>query len=111
MALSARMMRRVLIDHARRKDSDKRYHQKVTLFTQIDGATKEKFDFVNLEQALNRLHAIDPKRAEIVEMRYFGGLSLKEIAAVLQMSISTVQRSWRVSRAWLRSSMTETSSK
>jgi RNA polymerase sigma factor (TIGR02999 family) len=111
MALSARMMRRVLIDHARQKDSNKRHHQRVTLHTQIDAAEKESIDLINLEQALNRLHAIDPKRAEIVEMRYFGGLSLKEIAEVLQMSISTVQRSWRVSRAWLRSSMTEPSLK
>ena len=110
MALSARMMRRVLIDRVRQKDSNKREHKKVTLYTQIDGAEKENIDLINLEQALSRLHAIDPKRAEIVKMRYFGGLSLKEIAEVSQMSISTVQRGWRVARAWLRSSMAEPSS-
>ncbi len=102
MALAARMMRRVLIDHARRKDTDKRQHQKVTLITQIIDGQTESIDLMNLDQALIRLQAIDPQRAEIVEMRYFGGLSLEEIAEVMHTSPSTVQRGWRASRAWLR---------
>lgn len=109
MALSARMMRRVLIDHARRKDADKRHHQKVTLITQIIGGQAETIDLMNLEQALMRLHAIDSDRADIVEMRYFGGLSLEEIAEVMQVSPSTVQRGWRASRAWLRTAILEMS--
>ncbi len=107
MALSARMMRRVLIDHARRKDTDKRQHQKVTLITQIIGGEAVTIDLMNLEQALIRLHVIDPERADIVEMRYFGGLSLEEIAEVMNVSPSTVQRGWRASRAWLRTAMVE----
>ena len=110
MALSARMMRRVLIDHARRKDTDKRQHQKVTLITQIIGREHETIDLLNLEQALIRLRAIDPERADIVEMRYFGGMSLEEIAEVLIVSPSTVQRTWRSSRAWLRTAISEMSS-
>jgi len=107
MALSARMMRRVLIDHARRKDTDKRHHKKVTLITQIVGGDSETIELLNLEQALIRLHVIDPKRADIVEMRYFGGLSLEEIAEVMDVSPSTVQRGWRASRAWLRTAIME----
>ena len=107
MALSARMMRRVLIDHARKKDSGKRQHQRVTLTTQIAGEVQETIDLLNLEQALSRLQVMDAKRAEIVEMRYFGGLSLEEIAEVMQVSPSTVQRGWRAARAWLRTAMSD----
>ncbi|MGV6801459.1 MAG: ECF-type sigma factor [bacterium] len=101
MALSSRMMRRILIDHIRKKDSDKRYHHPVTLVTEWMGASAEKQDLQALEQVLIRLEAIDPKRAQIVEMRYFGGLSLEEIAVVLDTSPSTIKRNWRASRAWL----------
>ena len=107
MALAARMMRRVLIDHVRQKDSGKRKHQRVTLVTQVAGGGPEVMDLLNLEQALVRLQAINPERAEIVEMRYFGGLSLEEVAKVTGVSPSTVQRGWRAARAWLRTAMSE----
>ena len=105
MALSARMMRRVLVDHARKKDADKRHHQKVTLVTHLVGGNSESVNIQKLEHALLRLQAIDPVRAQIVEMRYYGGLSLEEIAAVVSMSPSTIKRNWRASRAWLLSAM------
>ena len=105
MALSARMMRRVLVDHARKKDADKRHHQKVTLVTHSVGGISESLNIQKLEHALLRLQAIDPVRAQIVEMRYYGGLSLEEIAAVVNMSPSTIKRNWRASRAWLLSAM------
>ena len=101
LALSARMMRRVLIDHARKKNTDKRHHQKVTLVTNVIGGMNEAYDIHQLEDALMRLQDIDKNRAKIVEMRYFGGLSLKEVAEVMGTSTSSVKRSWRVSRAWL----------
>lgn len=101
MALAARMMRRVLIDHVRKKDSHKRQHQQVTLMTGIMGGPRAELDLAALEQALIRLEAIDAGRAEIVEMRYFGGMTLEEIAAVTGQSPSTIKRSWRASRAWL----------
>jgi len=107
MALSARMMRRVLVDHARKKDADKRHHQKVTLVTHLVGGSSETVSIQKLEHALLRLQVIDPVRAEIVEMRYYGGLSLEDIGAVVGMSPSTIKRNWRASRAWLLSAMQE----
>jgi len=101
MALASRMMRRVLVDHARKKDANKRRHQKVTLVTRLVGNQTESINIQKLEHALVRLQAIDPIRAEIVEMRYYGGLSLEEIGAVVGMSASTIKRNWRASRAWL----------
>jgi len=107
MALSARMMRRVLVDHVRKKDADKRHHQKVTLITHLVGGNSETVNIQRLEHALLRLQAIDPVRAQIVEMRYYGGLSLEEIGAVVGMSPSTIKRNWRASRAWLLSAIEE----
>ena len=107
MALAARMMRRVLIEHARKKNSNKRQHRKVTLITEIAGMNAEILDAQLVESALLRLQVLDKDRAEIVEMRYFGGLSLKQIAEVTGKSPSTIQRSWRVSRAWLEQVISE----
>ena len=101
MALASRMMRRVLVDHARKKDANKRQHHKVTLVTNLNGNQTENINIQKLEHALVRLQAIDPVRAEIVEMRYYGGLSLEEIGVVVGMSASTIKRNWRASRAWL----------
>ena len=101
MALASRMMRRVLVDHARKKDANKRQHHKVTLVTNLNGNQTESINIQKLEHALVRLQAIDPVRAEIVEMRYYGGLSLEEIGVVVGMSASTIKRNWRASRAWL----------
>lgn len=106
LALSARTMRRVLIDHARKHASDKRQHQKVTLVTHLMGG-QDVVDIHQLENALLRLKAMNEDRAKIVEMRYYGGLSLEEIAAVLGCSASTIKRDWRVSRAWLLEAMEE----
>ena len=100
LALSARAMRRILIDHARKKKSDKRSHKKVTLLTRFEGAP-QRLDLDALDKALIRLKAIDADKSTIVELRYFGGLSLAEIAEVLGTSESTVKRQWRVTRTWL----------
>lgn len=105
LALAARAMRRVLVDHARKRNTDKRGHRRVTLVTGLaDDATEGErgsVDLELLEVALTRLAALDPERAEIVELRYFGGLSLDEIAAVTGRSSSTIKRGWRAARAWL----------
>ena len=100
LALSARAMRRVLIDHARKKNADKRYHQKVTLVTKVEGGIS-RIDASVLESALIRLAAIDPEKANIVELRYFGGMSIDDISSVTGTSESTVKRQWRAARAWL----------
>ncbi len=106
LALSARAMRRVLIDHARKKKSDKRAHHKVTLVTRIEGAA-QRLDMDVLEKSLIRLSVLDAEKADIVELRYFGGMSLQEIAEVVGASQSTVKRQWRVARAWLLDAMME----
>ncbi len=107
LALSARAMRRILIDNARKKHSDKRHHQKVTLVTRLAGAPNGRVDFDVLEKALIRLAAIDKEKADIVELRYFGGMSHQEIAEVTGTSESTVKRGWRAARAWLLDALAE----
>jgi len=101
MALASRMMRRVLVEHARKKNANKREHKKVTLLTNNVGANIERMDSQLIEHALIRLQIIDKERAEIVEMRYYGGLSLKEIGEVTGKSPSTIKRNWHVSRTWI----------
>lgn len=101
LALAARAMRRSLIDHARKKKSGKRHHKKVTLVTRIADGGVHKVELDVLEKALIRLNVIDADKAEIVELRYFGGLSLEDISEVTGASISTIKRQWRVARAWL----------
>jgi len=101
LALSARVMRQVLVDQARKRNSDKRQHKKVTLFSQIAGHGALELELDQLDKALIRLAVIDPKRAEVVELRFFGNLTLEEVAEVTGLSDSTVKRSWRAARAWL----------
>ena len=79
----------------------------MTLVTGIAGAPQALLDIDRLEKALLRLNQIDPARAGIVELRYFGGLSLEEIAEVTEQSVSTVKRSWRSARVWLQMAMEE----
>ncbi|KCZ93409.1 sigma-70 family RNA polymerase sigma factor [Hyphomonas johnsonii] len=107
LALAARTMRRVLIDNARKKLSNKRHHRKVTLITRVAGAGMDRIEFDVLDKSLIRLGVIDPDMAEIVELRYFGGMSFEEIAEVKQSSPSTIKRNWRVARAWLLDSLNE----
>jgi len=105
LALAARAMRRVLVDHARRKNADRRQHQKVTLVTDLGAGAPQRLELDALDKALIRLAVIDRQRAEIVELRYFGGLTLEEVADVLGISPATVKRSWRAARAWLLDAM------
>lgn len=105
LALSARVMRHVLIDAARRKSAGKRAGREVTLSTSAGGDVD--IDMMALEGALARLSAIDPKRARIVEMRYFGGMTVEEIGVVLDISPATVKRSWAVARAWLKEAIVD----
>ncbi len=106
LALSARTMRRVLIDHARKTNANKRHHQKVTMQTHLVGA-QGNVDIHHLESALLRLKVMNTSWRDIVEMRYYGGMSMEEIACVLGCSVSTVKRDWRVARAWLLDALEE----
>lgn len=105
LALASRLMRRILVDHARLRNADKRSHQRVELHTNIGGA--RRIDMESLETALIRLEAVDPQLMEVVEMRYFGGMSIGDVAEVTGLSEATVNRRWRVARAWLASALGE----
>ena len=102
-ALSAKMMRRILVDHARRSGSSKRGRdfQTICLHDLQDLGAGKHPDLVRLDDALLDLEADDPKLANLVVLRYFGGLTRQEIAEALSISTTTVARQWRTARAWL----------
>lgn len=102
MALSARIMRNVLVDAARKRGAEKRRKITVTLHTEQPAQRENPMEIVALETALMRLKAIDPERAEIVVLRYYGGMTTEDIALSLGISESTVKRSWRAACAWLK---------
>lgn len=99
LALASRMMRHILIDHARMKASPKHEHVKVELCTEVDGG--QRLDLNRLESALIRLGAIDEQLMELVEMRYFGGMTVTDVSIVTGLSEPTVKRRWQTARAWL----------
>lgn len=100
LSLAARVMRQVLVDLARRRMRNKRDGVLVSL-TGV-GELDADADTIALDRALTRLSAIDPGRSAIVEMRYFGGMTVEEIADVLAISPATVKRRWEAARIWLR---------
>jgi RNA polymerase sigma factor (TIGR02999 family) len=103
-AIAANLMRRILVDHARRRDADKRGGSQVQV--QLDEALAvadaTNVDLLAINEALDRLAMIDPQQARVVELRFFGGLSVDEAAAALGVSPKTIKRDWSVARAWLR---------
>lgn len=103
VALASIMMRQILVDQVRAKHADKRAHHRVQLNTLVEG--DQKFDLRALDSALIRLGAIDMHMAELVEMRYFGSMSLADIAVVTGVSEATVKRRWQVARAWLEDAL------
>lgn len=101
-------MRRVLIDHARRVTAGKRIPKDELIPIELaDDYLVNPFDIeiLALDQALDRLAVIDPRQAQIIELRYFAGLTAAEVAELLEISRGTVTREWRVSRLWLRREM------
>ncbi len=102
--IAAQAMRRILVDHARQRLADKRggAAEKVALDEGLIDVSDEKAsNLVELDAALKRLAEIDEQKARLVELRYFGGLSIEETAEVLGVSIATVNRQWRLAKAWL----------
>ena len=102
-AIAARMMRRILVDHARAKSRSKRGAgmTHVEIDDQVMQSPARSVDLMALDEALEHLAKIDPQRGRIVELKYFGGLSNEESANVLGISTATVQRQWSGAKAWL----------
>ena len=102
-AVASHVVRRILVDHARRRARHKRGGGEAPLALDMDVADDaSSVDALVLDDALGRLAALDPQQARIVEMRFFGGLTVEETADVLRVSPSTVKRDWSMARAWLR---------
>jgi RNA polymerase sigma-70 factor (ECF subfamily) len=103
LAMSARMMRRILVDHARSRNYQKRGGDAVRVtFEEFEIPGREPGrDLAALDDALEALSAVDARKGRVVEMRFFGGLSVEETAAVLGVSPETVMRDWKFAKAWL----------
>ena len=103
LAMSARLMRRILVDHARKKGYQKRGGDgvKVPWDSGVVLTNEKGPDLVALDDALEALARIDPRKASVVEMKFFGGLTVEETAAELKVSPDTVMRDWRLAKAWL----------
>jgi RNA polymerase sigma-70 factor (ECF subfamily) len=109
--VAATLMRHILVQFAREQQAAKRGGQaiQVSLSEAADVSTRNNPDLVALDDALNTLEKLDPRQARTVELRFFGGLSLEEAAEVLQVSVSTVRRDWRIAQAWLHQQLNATS--
>jgi RNA polymerase sigma factor (TIGR02999 family) len=103
MGISARLMRRVLVDHARSRGYRKRGGdaQRVTLNEGLVAAPEPALDLLALDRALEALAAVDARKERVIELRFFGGLSVEETAEVLHVSSDTVKRDWRLAKLWL----------
>ena len=103
--ISAQLMRRILVDHARQHQAAKRggsKQQRLSITSAERIAKQPEIDLLALNEALDELTIMDPQQAQIVELKFFGGLSIEETAEVLGISHATVERDWKMARAWLR---------
>ena len=105
--IAARLMRRILVDDARKRNSAKRGGSLIQVPLDVVGniAQQQAANVVAVDEALQRLEAIDARQSQIVELRFFGGLSIDETADLLKVSPGTVMRDWTFARAWLKSQM------
>jgi RNA polymerase sigma factor (TIGR02999 family) len=103
MGVAAQLMRRILVDYSRSHDAKKRGKDFERVFLEeAEVVSKGRAaDVIQLDEALTRLAEIDPQQAQLVELRFFGGLSIEEAAGVLRVSRTTVKRNWNLSKAWL----------
>jgi len=100
MSIAARLMRRVLVDHARARTSQKRAFDAADVTT-LEEADIPSLNVIAVDRALEALAAVDPRKARVVELRFFGGLSVEETADVLHLSAETIKRDWRLAKVWL----------
>ena len=106
--VAAGLMRRILVDHARRRRAEKRGGdwERVTLAgDEVATDAHKEIDVLALDEALERLAEFDPQQERIVELRYFGGLTIEETAEVVGISAATVVREWTIAKAWLRADL------
>jgi RNA polymerase sigma-70 factor (ECF subfamily) len=111
-AVSATVMRRILLDRARRRVAGKRgggKAQPLDLTQSLDVAQAKARELVALDEALSALAEVDPRKSRIVELRFFGGLSVKETAEIVKVSSDTVMRDWKLARAWLLTELSDRS--
>ncbi len=101
LGVAAQVMRRILVDHARRRTAGKRGGGKIVTLDEELTPQAERLDLVRVDEALDELKAVDERQARVVELRYFGGLSIEETAQVLDVSPATVKRDWVLAKAWL----------
>ena len=104
VGVAAQLMRRILVDHARRHRTEKRGgdQTKVEFVEALAPSGTRSLDIIALDDALKDLAQLNPQHSQIVELRFFGGMKTEEVAEVLDVSPRTVQREWRMARAWLR---------
>jgi RNA polymerase sigma factor (TIGR02999 family) len=103
-SIAAEAMRRVLVEHSRSRHAGKRggYRHRLTLDESMDWQGDRALDIVALDDALSGLSAIDPQKGRMVELRFFGGLTIEETAQVLGLSTATVERRWQIAKLWLQ---------
>lgn len=107
--VAAQAMRHILVDYARSKQSQKRGGwQKVTLDEKVALSIERSEEMLSLDEALKRLAELDERKSRVVELKYFGGLTNEEVAAVLKISPETVKRDWKFSRSWLLRELSNT---
>lgn len=107
LASAARAMREVLIDYARRRTADRRggAWRRIALDSVVDYFEEQGLDVIAVHEALDRLAELDQRQAQVMTLRYFGGLTVPEVARAIGVSVVTVERDWRLARAWLASQL------
>lgn len=101
--LASQMMRRILVDHARKREAAKRGSDPLRVdLDEIPDAVATDLDFDEFDRLLQRFENLEPRSGRLVELRFFGGLSIDEAAAVLEISVATAKRDWTIARAWLQ---------
>jgi RNA polymerase sigma factor (TIGR02999 family) len=106
VALTSNVMRQILVDHARERLAQKRKGGcRVTLSDEVAASESSEVDVLAVDSALSKLYDLDSQQARVVELRWFGGLSIEETSEVLEISPATVKRDWVTARAWLRREM------
>ena len=108
-ALAAQMMRQILVDHARKQSAAKRGGNAFTVLVNeaLAVSNEKSLDLVALDNAMKQLAELDPRQSQIVELRFFGGLSIEETAAIVNISPATIKREWATARLWLHQAMSD----